>query len=107
MRIFTFPASFQINQIQNSAVQIQKMKNWTFSFQLRKFSADDARHENVPPPLDLNRILKSCLKRTIEVNSQKHVNSQIPRDIIAWYDWSKPEKRFPVTHVKDLFIGIT
>ena len=32
---------------------------------------DNARHENVPPPFDLNRILKLFHKKMIELNYQK------------------------------------
>ena len=39
MQILAFSAKFQINQIQNSAIQIKKMKNWTSSFQLKIISA--------------------------------------------------------------------
>ena len=31
-----FSANFWINHIQNSAVQIQKIKDWSFSFQFYK-----------------------------------------------------------------------
>ena len=61
--------NFQLNQIQNCFVQIKKMKDRICSFQLKKklllpnVKTDDARHENVPPPLDLTRILKSYHKR--------------------------------------------
>ena len=75
-----FLANFQINQTQNSSVQIQKVKDWTFSFQSKKYAClmlrDDARVENVFPPLVLTRILKSCLER----------NDTLPREIncVAW-----------------------
>ena len=45
------------------------MKGRIFSFQLKKKNyfcqtlTDDARHKNVPPPLDLTRTLKSYHKR--------------------------------------------
>ena len=68
MWILAFSSSFQINQIQNSSVEIRKVKDWTFSFQLKKeyfcwMLTDNARHENVPSPLYLTRILKSYHKR--------------------------------------------
>ena len=58
MEILMFSVNFQLNQIQNCSVQIKKMNDRIFSFQL------DARHENVPSPLDLTKILKSYHKRT-------------------------------------------
>ena len=33
MYILAFSSNFQINQIQNSSIQIQKVEDWTFSFQ--------------------------------------------------------------------------
>ena len=56
-----FFVNFRLNWIQNCSRQIKKMKDWTFSFQFTKKKknyfcqtlTDDARHENVPPPLDL------------------------------------------------------
>ena len=66
--IATFFVNFWLNQIQNCSVQILKMKDRIFSFQLKKnYSCrtltDDATHENVPPVLDFTRILKSYHKR--------------------------------------------
>ena len=58
MEILMFSVNFQLNQIQNCSVQIKKMNDRIFSFQL------DARHEHVPSPLDLTKILKSYHKRT-------------------------------------------
>ena len=66
MQISTFFANFWLNQIQNCSVQIKKIKYGIFSFQLKKYYLYDARHKNVPPPLDLTRILKSCHKRNDE-----------------------------------------
>ena len=54
MEILMFSVNFQLNQIQNCSVQIKKMNDRIFSFQL----------ENVPSPLDLTKILKSYHKRT-------------------------------------------
>ena len=52
--------NFHLNQIQNCSVQIKKMKDKIFSFQLKKYIlltfTDDTRLKNVPPPLDLTRI---------------------------------------------------
>ena len=58
MEISTVFVNFHLNQIQNSPVQIKKIKNYF----CQKFT-DDARLKNVPPPLDLTRILKSYHKR--------------------------------------------
>ena len=60
--------NFQLNQIQNCSVQIKKIKDEIFSFQLKKnyfcqTFTDNARLKNVTPPLDLTRILKSYHKR--------------------------------------------
>ena len=68
MEISVFFVNFQLTQIQNCSVQIKKMKDEIFSFQLKKnyfcrTLTDDARHKNVPPSLDLTRILKSYHKR--------------------------------------------
>ena len=68
MEISMFFVNFRLNQIQNCSVQIKKMKDEIFSFQLKKknFSqtfTDNARLKNVPPPLDLTRILESYHKR--------------------------------------------
>ena len=69
--------NFWLNQIQNSSTQIKKMKDEIFSFGLKKkknfcqTSADNARHKNVPPPIDLTRILQSYYKM-IEEYSPKH-----------------------------------
>ena len=37
---------------------------------------DDARHKNVPPPLDLTGILKDMIKGMIEENSWKYKSNQ-------------------------------
>ena len=63
-----FFVNFQLNQIQNCSVQIKKIKDGRFSFQMKKnyicqILTDDAWHNNVPPPLDLSRILRSYHKR--------------------------------------------
>ena len=68
MEILTVFVDFHLNQIQNCSVQMKKMKDEIFSFQLKKnyfcqTFTDDARLKNVPPPLDLTRILKSYHKR--------------------------------------------
>ena len=69
MEILMFFVNFQLKQIQNCSVQIKKMKDRIFSFQLKKKKkicptlTDSARHENVPSPFDLTRILKSFHKR--------------------------------------------
>ena len=72
-----FFVNFWLNKIQNYSVQIKKMKDRIFSFQLKKnyrcrTLTDDARHKNVLPPLDLTRILKSYHKGMIEENSRKN-----------------------------------
>ena len=68
MEISTFFVNFWLNQIQNCSVQIKKMKGRIFSFQLKRKNfcqtlADDARHKNIPPSLDLTRVLKLYHKR--------------------------------------------
>ena len=60
--------NFHLNQIQNCSVQIKKMKDKIFSFQLKlkyfyQTLTDDAKLKNVPPSLDLTKILKSYHKR--------------------------------------------
>ena len=61
-------ADFHQHLIQTGFGQIKKMKDETFSFQLkenyfRQMFTDDARLKNVPLPLYLIRILKACHKR--------------------------------------------
>ena len=95
-----FFANFQINQTQNSSVQVQKVKDWTFSFQSKKYTClmlrDDARVENVFPPLVLTRILKSCLER----------NDTLPREIncVAWL--SKTSKTLVSKHLWKIYLLI-
>ena len=53
MEISTIFVNFRLNQIQNCFVQTKKMKDRTFSFQLKKnyfcqMLTDDPRHKNVP-----------------------------------------------------------
>ena len=60
-------ANFHQHLIQKGFGQIKKMKDKTFSFPLKKnyfcqTFTDDARLKNVPLPLYLIRILKSCHK---------------------------------------------
>ena len=69
MKISTVFVKFRLNQIQSCSVQIKKMKDEIFSFQLKKKNyfcrtfTDDAGLKNVPPPFDLTRVLKSYHKR--------------------------------------------
>ena len=74
--------NFQLNQIQNCFVQIKKMKDRIFSFQLKKklllpnVKTDDARHENVPHPLIWLESWSHTIKKgMIEENSWKNRNS--------------------------------
>ena len=61
---FSAPISdFWLNQIQDCSIQIKKMKDEIFSFQLKKKKkrfcqtfTGDARLKNIPPYLDLTRI---------------------------------------------------
>ena len=76
-----FFVNFWLNKIQNYSAQIKKIKDQIFSFQLKKIYCcrtltEDARHKNVPPPLDLTRILKSYHKGMIEGNSRKNKSDQ-------------------------------
>ena len=75
---FKIFVNFWLTQIQNCSVQIKKMEDKIFSFQLKKnyfcrTSTDNGRHENVPLPLDFTRILKSCHKTN---DSQKNRSSR-------------------------------
>ena len=58
--------NFRLNQIKIFSVQINKMKDGIYSFQLKKnfcrTLTDDARHKNVRLSLDLSRIFKSYHK---------------------------------------------
>ena len=68
MEILMVFVNFWLNQIQNCSVQIKKMKDGIFTFQLKKnylcqMFTDNARLKNVPPPLDFTRILKPFHKR--------------------------------------------
>ena len=82
MKISMFFVNFWLNQILNCSVQIKKMKDGILSFQMKKkdylchMLTDNARHKNVPLPLDLNRILKSYRKGMIEENSKKNRSNQ-------------------------------
>ena len=66
MKISMFFVNFQLHQIQNCSVQIKKMKDRIFSFQLKKTTSDELYQmtmldiKNGPPALDLTGILKSC-----------------------------------------------
>ena len=41
MQISAFSYNFQINQIENSTIQIQKLKDWTLSFQLKNITSSE------------------------------------------------------------------
>ena len=87
MEILTAFVNFWLNQIQNCSVQIKKMKDGIFSFQLKKKNyfcqtfTNDARLKNVPPPLDLTRILKSYHKRNDRRKFPEKQEPPIPREI--------------------------
>ena len=68
MRTLMAFVNFYLHQIQFCFGQIKKMKDETFSFQLKKnyfrqMFTEGTRLKNVPPPLYLTRILKPCHKR--------------------------------------------
>ena len=51
---------------------------------------DDARHENVHPPLDLNRILKSCLWMTEKKIPWKTKRwDEMRWDEMRWMRWDE------------------
>ena len=93
MNILTFFVNFWLNQIQSCSVQIKKMKDRIFTFQLKNklLNLNDARLKNVLPPLDLTRILKSYHKR----NDRRKIGAT-DTTIIAQLDWSKTAKHFSV-----------
>ena len=105
-----FFLNFWLNQFQNCPIQIKKMKDVMFSFQLKKnyfyrTLTNDARHKNLPPLLGLTRILKSYHKRNdrshtmkgmTEENSRKNWSDQYHVREIARLDWSKTAKYFSV-----------
>ena len=66
MEISMLFVNFRLNQIKIFSVQINKMKDGIYSFQLKKnfcrTLTDDARHKNVRLSLDLSRIFKSYHK---------------------------------------------
>ena len=103
-----FFANFQLNQVQNCCRQIKKMKARTFSFPLKKYTCqsltDGARLKNVPPPLDLTRILKAYHKRNDRRKFPETQEWPIPCEVnCAACDWSKTVKHFSVnTHRKFL-----
>ena len=70
MEIFMFFVNFQQYYIRNCFVQIKKMKDEIFSFQMKNYFfqklTGNARHKNVPPSTDGTKILKSFHKRMIE-----------------------------------------
>ena len=68
MEILIVFVNFRLNQIQDFSVQIKKMKDGIFNFEIKKnyfcqTFTDNARLKNVPLLPDLSRILKSCHKR--------------------------------------------
>ena len=105
-----FFLNFRLNQFQNCPIQIKKMKDGMFSFQLKKnffyrTLTNDARHKNLPPLLGLTRILKSYHKRNdrshtmkgiAEENFRKNWSDQYHVREIARLDWSKTAKHFSV-----------
>ena len=85
MKILSFFVNFRLNQIRNCSVQINKMKDGIFSFQITILLlpklTDDARHENVASPLDLTRILKSYHKRNDRRKFPEKYEELISREI--------------------------
>ena len=67
----------------------KKKKNFCQTF------TDDARLKNVPPPLDLTRIIKSYHKRNDGRKFHGKEEQPIPREI-AQLDWPKTAKHFSV-----------
>ena len=70
---------FHLNHIQHFSFLTKKMKDELFSFQLktnyfRQTFTDDIRLKNVPPPLNLSRILNSYHKR---IDRRKFPQKQI------------------------------
>ena len=68
MKILMFFVNFWLNQIQNCSVQIKKMKDGIFTFQLKRnyfcqALRDNAWHKNVPSPLDLTRTWSHTIKQ--------------------------------------------
>ena len=62
------------------------MKKGIFSFQMKKkyicqTLKDDARHKNVPPPLDMGRMLKSYHKRNDRKKSTEKLERLTPNEI--------------------------
>ena len=84
--ISTVFVNFHLNQIQNCSIQIKKIKDQIFSFQFEKkyfcqTFTDNARLKNVPPPLDLTRILNSYHKRNDRRKFPEKQERPIPREI--------------------------
>ena len=75
MEISTFFVNFRLDQIKNCSVQIKKMKDRIFSFQLKK---------------------SHTIKWVTEENSWKNRSNQYHVRYIAWLDWSKTAKDFSV-----------
>ena len=103
MKILTFFVNFGLSQIRNCFVQIKKMKERIFSFQMKKnyfcqttLLTDDAGHKNVPPPLDWLKSWSHAIKGMIKENSWKNRSDQYHMKQTAWLDWSKTAKHFSV-----------
>ena len=101
MEILTIFINFQLNQIQNCYVQTKKIKDKIFSFQLKKNTSGKRLQtmltlKNVPPLLDLTRILKSYHKRNDRIKFQEKLEWPIPHEInpAAWL--VKNSKHFSV-----------
>ena len=80
------------------------MKARTFSFPLKKYACqsltDGARLKNVPPPLDLTRILKAYHKRNDRRKFPETQEWPIPCEVnCAACDWSKTVKH--LTHTEN------
>ena len=94
MKILLFFVNFQLNQIRNCSIQIKKMKDGIFNFQMKKnyycqTLTDAARHKNVLPPLDWLESWSHAIKGMIEENSQKNRTNRYHMRWIVWLDWSK------------------
>ena len=55
---------------------------------------DNTRHQNVPPPLDLKRVLKSCLKRNDTSKFLEKEEQTIPQEINCAVSLVKNDKSF-------------
>ena len=85
----TFFVNFWLNQIQTVPARSRKWKTGHLGFNFKKHYfcrtlRDNARHKNVPPPLDLTWILKSYHARKDRSKFREFVVYPREINLVAW-----------------------